>query len=98
MSPSNKTVEQKLDVVIEDLTDVKVTLARHEVYHETNTESLKEHILRTKINEERLEMLKNEVNSLEKHKEQVVGALKILMVVGAVVAGLHSMGILQKLI
>lgn len=98
MSQETKTLEIKIDKIIEDMGDVKVTLARHEVFHETNTKSLSEHMARTKAAEQRIEMLTKEVNTLEKHKERVTGALLILPVIGAIITALYSMGILHKLI
>lgn len=102
----------KLDKILEDLTDIKVVLTRHEAYHEANTRSLEEHILRTKQNELLIERLRQEDLDLEKsieakidpinqHVVRVETAVKVvgitLTVIGAIIMGLYSLGILQKI-
>ncbi len=104
--------DDKLNKVLEDLTDIKIILTRHEVYHEANTKSLEEHILRTKQNEILIERLREEDLQIEKsieakidpiirHVDMVNITVKVLGItltaLGAIIMGLYSMGILQKL-
>lgn len=104
--------DDKLNKVLEDLTDIKIILTRHEVYHEANTKSLEDHILRTKIAEQRIEILHNadmelkekideKLEPIKKHVDMVNITVKVvgitLTALGAIIMGLYSMGILQKL-
>lgn len=84
-------MEDKIDRILEEITEIKVTVARQDITLETNTESLKEHMARTAMAEIR-------IDDLEKHKNMVQGAMWILGVLGAVVSGLYKAGILQKLL
>lgn len=67
--------ESKLDKIIEDVTEIKVILAR-------NTTSLEQHMKRT-------EMLENRVSPLEEHKAMVLGAGALLTALG-VIAGIYA--------
>lgn len=81
---SNNNVNEKLDRIIEDITEIKVTLAKHDVFHERNTDSLEHHIKRTDL--------------LEKSHNRFAGAVAAATTIGALIYALHSMGILQKLL
>lgn len=48
------TTEQKLDRVLEQLSNHSVVLAEHTILHKQNTEDLREHIKRTNLLEEKL--------------------------------------------
>lgn len=107
-----KTLENKIDKILEDLNEVKVVQARHTVLHEKNTEDLEKHILRTNLAEERIEMLtqadaelKNEIlqeiSPIKSHVHAVNVGIRVLIwtltAVGAILLGLNELGILGKL-
>ena len=68
------TIIEKLDVVDSRIDRVDITLARHE-------ENLKEHIRRTAIAEENIDLLRQEVEPIKAHVNKVSGAF---MLVGAI--------------
>lgn len=65
----------KQDKMSEDLTEVKVILAKQE-------ENIRIHIHRTNLLEENTEMLRASMKPLEAHVNMVGGALKFLGVLG----------------
>lgn len=67
----NKRVEEKLDKVADDISQINITLAKQEV-------SLAEHIRRTNVLEQKLE-------PVEKHVAMVNGGLKIVGIVALLV-------------
>lgn len=102
----------KFDKVSEGLVEIKMILNRHEIYHEINTKNLEEHMLRTKQNETLIEILREDdrkilesikiqLTPVNKHIIKVETAVKVigimLTVTGALIMGLYSLGILQKL-
>lgn len=97
-NPSNKNLEDKLDSIAEDVVVIRIMMAKQEVNLSRNTDSLEDHMSRTVAAEKRIEMLQTDITKLDKHKERVVGALQILVVIGAVTAFLFSSGILAKLV
>lgn len=60
MEDNNKT-----DKILEAISEVKITLARHGVLHEKNTEDLAEHIRRTELLESRTEAQQMEIYALK---------------------------------
>lgn len=78
--------ENKLDQILEQLTDIKVVQATHTVLHTKNSEDLEEHIRRTEAAEARIEKLEEKSIEFEKQKiakdSFVNGALKTLGLVG----------------
>lgn len=66
------TNDQKLDKIQEDVTDIKITMAR-------NTASLEEHMRRTSI-------LESKVEPLEAHRQMMVGAIKLIGLAAAIAA------------
>lgn len=93
--------EEKLDKILEDLTDLKVIQERHSVLHEKNTEDLAEHIRRTAQNEEMIKSLSDDLAPIKKHVTVVETIAKntmyVLGIVAAIIMGLEKLGILQKL-
>lgn len=71
-------VENKLDRISEDITEIKVIMER-------NTSSLEYHIKRTDIAEEKHDLLKTEVDYVMDHVKKVNWIFKIVAIVGAVV-------------
>lgn len=97
-NPSNKNLEDKLDSIAEDVVVIRIMMAKQEGNLSRNTDSLETHMARTLAAENRIEMLKTDIDKLDKHKERVIGALQILMVVGAIATFLFSSGILKRLV
>ena len=78
-------IADKIDLIRDDIAEIKVDLATH--------------ILRTRIAEENIEILRNELRPVEKHVEQMQGALnlvKILSVVLGVVLAIAGVVALVK--
>lgn len=72
--------EEKLDKIVEDISEIKVTLAKQAV-------QLEHHIKRTDLNEENMELLRAEFKPIQKHVDMFHGALKLIGGI-AVVAGI----------
>jgi hypothetical protein len=104
--------DEKFNKILEDLTDIKVILTRHEIYHESNTRILEEHMRRTRAAETRIEMLHEadttlkekideKLDPIKRHVDMVNTTIKVvgvtLTALGAIIMALYSMGILQKL-
>lgn len=68
----NKRVEDKIDKIVEDISEIKVTMAR-------NTGSLETHIRRTELLEGRLE-------PVEKQSNMILGAAKLIGIIAAIAA------------
>lgn len=85
-------MEEKLDRIQEDVTDIKVTLA-------TNTSSLQEHMRRTAIAEERIELIQDQMTKqlapIKAHVTMVNTTLKVLAGLGAIILGLQQLGIFK---
>lgn len=92
-------IDAKLDKIQDDIVEIKLTLAE-------NTASLKEHMRRTAIAEERIEALQedgdkkielivNELKPIQKHVMLVNATVKLLPWVGAALLGLKELGLLS---
>jgi hypothetical protein len=77
-------IEMKLDGISDDITEIKVIMAR-------NTMSLEEHIKRTNILEEKLEPVEAHVLKVEGATQFVLITVKIL---GGIVAAMSIIGAL----
>ena len=71
----------KLDKIKDDVNDIKVSLAKIESTLERNTESLIEHVKRTNLLEDKVEVLKDEVTPVLKDIKPVLKYWKILSLV-----------------
>lgn len=91
-----------------DINEMKIVQAEHGLMHKQNTEDLKIHIKRTDLAEKRIEMLTaqdvelkielmKEIEPIKTHVSYVNGIVKAVLVIGSLIAALHSMGILGKL-
>lgn len=81
-------IEEKLDGIGKDITDIKVTSA-------VQTEQLKEHMKRSDQLEAHLEYLRTEeVEPIKSKIQKVEGALKLLTIAGLILSVLVS---IQKL-
>lgn len=65
-------ISDKIDEIREDISEIKV--------------DLREHIYRTKLAEENINILRNELKPVEKHVERMNGGLKLLGVIVVVAA------------
>ena len=73
-------VDEKLDKIVEDISEIKVTLAKQ-------AEQLEHHIYRTDLAEDHIKALETKLSPIEKHVTQVSGVLKFFGLVG-VLAGI----------
>jgi DNA repair ATPase RecN len=93
MAEFNK-FEEKLDKVQEDVNEIKIILAR-------NTASLEEHMKRTAIAEQRIEMVQEHMSEqiapIRAHVTMVNTALKVLGALGAILLFLNELGILKSI-
>lgn len=91
---ADQRIEEKLDKVQEDVNEIKVILAR-------NTTSLEEHMKRTAIAEERIELVQEQMNvqiePIRRHVITVNTAIKLIAGAGAVLLFLNELGLLNKL-
>lgn len=83
-------IKSKLDTVAEDITDIKISLAKIDVTLEKNTESLIVH-------EKRTSQLESRVVPIEKHVAMLNGALKLLGVLSLIVGLIVAISNLLKL-
>ena len=72
-------VEAKVDKLDARLDDVIIVLTRQE-------ENLKEHMRRSELNEEAVDILKNEVHHIATYKIKVDFLFKVLATIGGVIA------------
>jgi DNA repair ATPase RecN len=90
----DRRIEEKLDKVQEDVSEIKVILAR-------NTASLEEHMKRTAIAEERIELVQEQmavqIEPIRKHVIMVNTAIKLIAGAGAVILFLKELGLFDKL-
>lgn len=86
----NKRLEEKLDKIVDDISEIKTTLA-------INTASLETHIKRTEIAEENISKIQEDIKPIKSHVAFVKGAMWALGVTGGILFALQQMGILSKL-
>jgi BRCT domain type II-containing protein len=78
---SNERIYEVLDKISDDVSELKVTSAKQE-------ENLKEHIRRTEIAEENLELIRGEIQPLKEHVIVINGVLKIVGAVSVIVGSI----------
>lgn len=92
---SDNEINNKLDQIRDDIVEIKQTLVR-------NTTSLELHMERTRLAEDRIEMLHEQDSDLKEkinsHINQVKGAGIALTTIGAILFALWQMGVLNKLL
>lgn len=69
-------IVEKIDMIRDDIAEIKVDLARH--------------IYRTDIAEENIELLREELRPVEKHVEQMKGALNLVKILGVILGVILS--------
>ena len=80
---NNEYLTNKVDAISEDISEIKVILAR-------NTSSLEEHMRRTAINEEQISMLREDLKPVEEHVAMVRWMLKATGVIAATIGFLAA--------
>lgn len=75
---NNERIFEVLDKICEDLSELKITVAKQE-------ENLKEHIRRTELAEENLQMLRQEIEPLKQHVTVINGILKIIGIISVII-------------
>jgi len=81
---SNERIYEVLDKISEDISDLKVTAAKQE-------ENIKEHIRRTEIAEENLDLIRKEIEPLKEHVIVINGFLKIVGAISVIVGSVAGM-------
>lgn len=81
---SNERIYEVLDKISEDISDLKVTTAKQE-------ENIKEHIRRTEIAEENLDLIRKEIEPLKEHVIVINGFLKIVGAISVIVGSVAGM-------
>jgi len=75
---NNERIYEVLDKISEDISELKVTSAKQE-------ENIKEHIRRTELAEENLNMLRQEIEPLKQHVVAINGVLKVIGIISVIV-------------
>lgn len=81
---SNERIYEVLDKISEDISALKVTSAKQE-------ENIKEHIRRTEIAEENLDLIRKEIEPLKEHVIVINGFLKIVGAISVIVGSVAGM-------
>lgn len=63
----------KIDKIAEDIVDIKITSVKQEVTLALQKDVLDEHIRRTSIAEERIEMIRTELEPIKNHISKIQG-------------------------
>jgi deoxyribose-phosphate aldolase len=90
-------VHAKLDKITEDMTDVKVAQARIEVSQDLTKVIMDEHIKRTALAEENIELLRQELKPVKKHVQLINNLFKFIIAFGSLLLFLNEMDWLGKI-
>jgi hypothetical protein len=74
----NQRLYELLDKISEDISQLKVTTAKQE-------ENIKEHMRRTELAEENLQMIRQEIEPLKQHVVAINGVLKVIGIISLVI-------------
>lgn len=77
-TPQIEKLEQKVDKILDKIASIDVTLVGQHM-------QLKEHLRRSQLNEENIELLREQFKPVEVHVSQVAGALKFLGIISILV-------------
>lgn len=92
-----KTVEDKLDQILEQVIELKVDMAETKVTLGRNTESLSEHMRRTSLLEEKLELdfakVDEELKPIKSHVSLVNAVFLTLCALGSILLALKELQI-----
>ena len=70
-------INDKLDKIIDDIGEIKVT-------HAKNTAHLEEHMRRTDLLETRVEQVAGSIQPIQTHVDMIKGAMKLVTIVAAI--------------
>lgn len=84
-------MEAKIDKIVETVTAIQIIMAKQEINLANNTDSLKDHMLRTAIAEKR-------ITKLENFSFWIKGGAAILVAMATLLGFLIHSGILHKLL
>lgn len=98
----NKRLESKLDKIVEEIAEIKQTLAVNTKELEIHVEGVilareQNNILRQEM-ENRFDSVDSDLKPIKSHVAFVKGAIWSLGIAGAIVLGLNELGIIQKLL
>lgn len=82
-------INDKLDRIVEQITEIKVSQARTEVIME-------HHIKRTDLSEENLELLREEFKPIKAHVQFINYLAKCLTIIGSIMLFMSELGLWQK--
>lgn len=89
---NNERLYELLDKISDDISELKVTTAKQE-------ENIKEHIRRTELAEENLQMLRQEIEPLKQHVVAINGVLKAIGIISVIIgSGAGFFQIIQKVL
>ena len=89
---NNERLYELLDKISDDISELKVTTAKQE-------ENIKEHIRRTELAEENLQMLRQEIEPLKQHVIAINGVLKAIGIISVIIgSGAGFFQIIQKVL
>ena len=96
-----KKLEEKVDKILEDLTEIKVDIAETKVHLNTYNKQLEIHIKRSNNLEQKLDNeisdIADQLNPIRKHVVFVRASLWTLSVLAGITLGLSQLGVLGKL-
>ena len=75
---NNERIYELLDKISDDISELKITAAKQE-------ENIKEHIRRTELAEENLEIIRKEIQPLKEHVIAINGVLRIIGVISIII-------------
>lgn len=89
---NNDRLFEVLDKISEDVSDLKVTIAKQE-------ENIKEHIRRTELAEENLDLIRKEMQPLKEHVIAINGVLKSIGIISIIIgSGVSFFQLIQKVV
>lgn len=89
---NNERLFEILDKISEDISELKIITAKQE-------ENLKEHIRRTELAEENLQLLRQEMQPLKEHVVAINGVLKVIGVISVIIgSGAGFIQITQRIV
>lgn len=80
--------DQKLDKLMEMVSDIRVVQAKHSLLHERNTEDLETHIKRTDLLEGEIKAAQDDIATLKLDKATLQGSWKTIGIIAAIVIAL----------
>ncbi len=91
MQKEFEKLHEKLDKVVEKIGTIEISQAKTEVI-------MDEHIRRTALNEENIDILRQEFRPVKSHVQFINNISKFIAIIASILVFLESLGILQKLL